>query len=670
MTGTPIVDQPDEIVPLLNLVLPDDKHFTKNTFIEEFFDIDQNIQSLAATIPLYKWKDGAKEVFKNRIRGRISYVKRDIDVKLEYQGEVLGNMKSIKLVSNRMIENGSQDLLYKKFATARGFDFDENILNNEDEELVVDKKKNAFYDELLQSTLFVFPPTSSDEVGSIGKKGMNEYITKKYECNEKLKQVLSGLSRTSKLEQLAKYSVMYSNIIREITAKENKNELVYVYSNSVDGSGILTFMALLKLFGFKLIRNKSDMATSKTVNDEYKKRRMILLNDKVCNQKDFQILIEEFNKPENKHGDYCKVILCTPIAKEGISLKNVQQIHIITPPWNMGEVLQAMSRGIRTRSHEQLENPIVRIFFHASFPYHTEGSEHTNELMKSVSYQLYYRSEIKERNSKLIERIFLESSWDCLMNVPINSKGRYDDYSRDCEYMECEYRCDGITTTTPGTDVSNYNLYYSDVERYQIITKIINLFENQSICAEEDIFEYINFKDLKIVEDCLLEILYSPIIINYKKGFPSFLSYSQGVYFLTDNPYLPYSNKPYSYYYWKHPSTSIMYSFSDNLDSHYLKNQNNLTKTLITLISNNHSNASTFFSSFPPNFQQIFCEETILAELKKKTRIGFKKWFTTNEDFKKVGKFLETNTKLQHNFGDKTRQLNVNNLQRKWYTQD
>ena len=61
-------------------------------------------------------------------------------------------------------------------------------------------------------------------------------------------------------------------------------------------------------------------------------------------------------------------------VSEGISLTNVQIIHVLTPWWNFSAIDQAISRGIRATSHDELldkdpyfqNNPNVNIYLHAS----------------------------------------------------------------------------------------------------------------------------------------------------------------------------------------------------------------------------------------------------------------------------------------------------------------
>lgn len=58
-----------------------------------------------------------------------------------------------------------------------------------------------------------------------------------------------------------------------------------------------------------------------------------------------------FNSEENKYGELIKVLVGTSKSKEGLDLRNVRQVYIMDPWWNMVSPEQAMGRAIRYLSH-------------------------------------------------------------------------------------------------------------------------------------------------------------------------------------------------------------------------------------------------------------------------------------------------------------------------------
>merc|ERR1712146_738177 len=61
-----------------------------------------------------------------------------------------------------------------------------------------------------------------------------------------------------------------------------------------------------------------------------------------------------FNKSENIDGKLIKIILISPAGSEGISLKNVRQVHVLEPYWNEVRINQLIGRSIRQCSHSDL----------------------------------------------------------------------------------------------------------------------------------------------------------------------------------------------------------------------------------------------------------------------------------------------------------------------------
>jgi hypothetical protein len=608
MSGTPIRDQPDEIIPLLNLVLPKEKHLSRSEFISTFFRVKENIKIFEKVeIPVYEWKPEGRLDFIRHIQGYVSYVKRRLsNAVIRYEGRIYDPMKNIKIVAHRM--DPFQNSIYTEIFMKERW--------GEGEEMGT--AKSSFYSASKQASLFVFPNQET------GEKGYKQFVSPQFVLRPNFLETIGdykNMTVGSILDLLKQFSVSYAYVLGQIL--NNPKELIYVFSDLVEGSGILLFMSILKtLFGFKLITSKKDLVDAKG-------DRMILLNDRVANEEDFQDFINYFNRPENKYGEYCQIVMSTNKTKEGISLKNVRQIHILTPSWNIADTSQAMARSLRARSHIDLENPIVKIFLHVSVPFTGEEEDEEkwldeklpitrDELLFSVDFQRYYRSEIKERNAKLLDRVFLESSWDCLMNLPHNTQsGRLEDYSRECEYDVCEYKCYGVSgdNRLVASDFSNFNAYYSDEEEVIIMNRIQDYFRHYHRAILSDFYSVFPNDNQMLVEKCLGVIIHQPIVLRDYRNLPCFLSYKNGVLFLTDNPYLPVSRENYEIYYQKNPATRVIFPLPDMLDIYFMRHQRIILPKLVRLINMENPNAKKLFLSLPFDFQSIFCETTLQSQI-------------------------------------------------------
>lgn len=137
-------------------------------------------------------------------------------------------------------------------------------------------------------------------------------------------------------------------------------------------------------------------------------------------------LIEIFNSDDNKNGDIIKIVLGSRVLKEGITLKNVQSVHIIEPWHNMSRLLQIWGRAIRTCSHVALppNKRHVDIYLYAS----TFGTSITTDDLEKpfsegiVPYDIYayYRSQIKEVAIKNVIRLLRSIAIDCVIQKNYN----------------------------------------------------------------------------------------------------------------------------------------------------------------------------------------------------------------------------------------------------------
>jgi hypothetical protein len=84
--------------------------------------------------------------------------------------------------------------------------------------------------------------------------------------------------------------------------------------------------------------------------------------------------IEMFNDPENWDGGYIQLSLYSSQGAKGVSYKDIRHIHLL-PHWSPAENTQALFRGIRAKSHDNIRSRLpegevfeVRIYKHVSTP--------------------------------------------------------------------------------------------------------------------------------------------------------------------------------------------------------------------------------------------------------------------------------------------------------------
>jgi len=483
MTATPMQDQPDEIVPLWNLILPKDRALPSGSeFTKRFLEIEDEVVVAATSdedaeegdnvgfpsrrLPVYRWRPGAEEELSVILRGRNSFM-RMATVAVRTEGRIVAPMRSIPVVVDTMHE-------FQTFHYISAFEKDTG------------GAAGSISSRSSEASLFVFPD------GSYGEAGFSRFCI----YSVKPVPVRGGVSVSRlggytlrwnmeawrgvpgsavmfdrsapidvKIEFISQFSSIYAGFLREITSPENLTKKCYAYSSLVKGSGIMILLLLLRdVVGCEIITREVPNMWSLPPAP-----RVMFINDAVRTpDRDVQKMLRFFNRPDNMDGRYCRIMLTTNKTKEGISLFHISQIHILTPSWNMSDLVQAVARGIRRTSHEGMDNPVVRIFYHAAVP-EGEGGESV-----SIDFQKYLRSEIKDRNLKLVEHFVMRTSWDCIFERDrhMTTRGRLVDMSRECDYAPCVYTCDGQNPRILGTDPGNSVAWYDHSLRDLVIERL------------------------------------------------------------------------------------------------------------------------------------------------------------------------------------------------------
>jgi len=593
MTATPMRNSPEEIAPLMNLMLKDPIP-QGAAFVDTFLSIDE----MEGNIPLYKWKsDDAEQLFIETIRGLVSVVKQRVDVRKIYRGEVYFPMKYFRLVIHKM--SAFQSEWYEKAFL-------------KDYQKSSDKIDSTFYNNSVQASLFVFPNgvygIQNSGTYFTGRKRLSPVFFREFGISTKAMDTAQIHERLNRIRQ---FSVVYASILKEILF--NPDKLIYVYCDKINGSGIWLCVLLLNaFFGYQIVTSYSQIR-----NDKRETRRCIFLNDvteDAKRQKDVIDLIENvFNNENNSMGQYAQVIFGTDKTREGITLKRIQQIHIVSPDWNFGKIFQAIGRGVRLQSHLGMTDPEVSIYFHCvvvdgdrdsaipetsnlfrlkvdadgtleeekiadtrspsgsteedpSSPHDDRSSSDSDlkdlldelgqlqqeepektsnitehQLGTSIQFYKYYRSELRDRNVKLIEYTLLIGAMDCALNynhnlLPLSERDKLDN-TWECYYRSCMYSCVGVPSTV-NIDDSTYNLYYIQEQMQNIIDAIRILFERTSTIHIEDVFRQCSpFTPLQIM-DALRIIIRKPVPIHRFDGRHLFLSYHDAYIYVINTPVL------------------------------------------------------------------------------------------------------------------------------------
>lgn len=183
--------------------------------------------------------------------------------------------------------------------------------------------------------------------------------------------------------QLYDISATYAFIVNTITSFPDQPVFIYTSYVKMGGTNFIVWV-LRQLLGkdmVECITGDTDRITLKRI-------------------------VAKFNSPTNIHGKKLRVLIGSRVVSEGLSLRNVQQVHIVTPHWNMTEIEQAISRSIRMDSETQH----VFVYLHVTIPnmeYLNIIPESTNLSFCKMSVQLlmYFYAEKKQLAANEIYRV-------------------------------------------------------------------------------------------------------------------------------------------------------------------------------------------------------------------------------------------------------------------------
>lgn len=168
------------------------------------------------------------------------------------------------------------------------------------------------------------------------------------------------------LPNLGKYSPKFKKVIERIQSI-NGTAMVYSQFRKVEGLGVLSLAMNANGFAEFKIKKVGGSWVLDIAPEDMNKPKYISFTG---NTEETQILLKIFNSdldnipktireafPKNAsniRGSMIKVLMITKSGAEGISLKNVRQVHVLEPYWNHIRIDQVVGRAIRTCSHVDL----------------------------------------------------------------------------------------------------------------------------------------------------------------------------------------------------------------------------------------------------------------------------------------------------------------------------
>jgi len=211
-----------------------------------------------------------------------------------------------------------------------------------------------------------------------------------------------------------------------------------------------------------------------------------------------KIIQDVFNNPDNSDGKTIKFVLGSRVMNEGVTLKNVKEVHIIDVFFNIPKAEQVIGRAIRMCVHQDVINddykyPQVNVYRYVV----ALSNKKPDEL--STDEILYQKAELKYLTVKEVERSLKEISIDCPLLLHANMfPEELEEYKNCvpptlenvkagkqicpalCDFRKCDLKCDSNKLNEKYWNVKansykkldkddiNYNTFNDELAKYEI----------------------------------------------------------------------------------------------------------------------------------------------------------------------------------------------------------
>lgn len=507
ITGTPMVDNSNELAAIMNLLLPLDKQLVTG------IEFTKKYEGGAAT------SSSAEELLSHLV-GRVAFIREGGEFPIR---EELGENKWTKYIKTKLVNISDFQLegiklAYKK-DTEKG-----------------DKKDIGLWRHSRQAANFIYGLDGKYMWGEEAFKYLTETGKEKEIVIEKTKikykpVYIKDKFRNDIKNNLQKYSAKYYELVQSLL---NFKGPQFFFTPLVSGTGGAIFLGcVLELFGY---------AQAMGVSSKPQVRYSIITGEKRSGIQRNK-LIDIFNLPENRDGSIIQVLIGTSTLGVGVNLINVMQTQVISPYWNNSTTEQAIGRGFRSNSLQYLPKG-ERIIKVAELAITSENLPPE----QNIDAHLYIMSENKDMGIKKNERLLQRSAFDCALNYDRNVRDTDKDYSRACEYQKCNYVC---YQTEPNKVLPKYLynvsekdiledtflLYYKNVEMAELVTRIQELMRKFTLINIDGIYKELKLESFKLLILTIEYIIENNINLYNKWGQACFLRRHGNILYLSNSLY-------------------------------------------------------------------------------------------------------------------------------------
>ncbi len=463
VTATPMLNEVREFATLFNLLLPENEQFKSQ---DEAFYESITVEKLNETI-----------------RGRVTYIKSLVsDAKREDQGE--GGI--YKTTMSRF-----QSKIYREMFETYG---------------------GQQYGKFLAYTAnFVFPDgsiTEGKDEEEEDKTGYYKYVVKEKVGKDRRKQFVYKLKNmTLDSDDVKKYSCKYYSILKSL---EKDPGPAFIYGKYNVGSGnIMLGLCLEYAFNYERFMETKSVFEGNKIKISKEKRYALLTGETIQNDAAFESIMELMNSYDNRHGEYLKCVIASRVARDGLNFRNILSIHLIEPDRNPSTMYQAISRGIRAGSHDDLlvdGQVVIKVYKHAAIPI----KKIFDDEEWIIDLRNYAAAEVKSKKIEIMLNKIRQCTIGCQINQLRNNTDCVDPHNQFIDY-------------------STYNAYYLEEDAYLLINILLPIITKLQTFTIKDLSGY--EPDLLLITLNLIILKKIPILNQF--GFTNYLYEKDGRYFIS-----------------------------------------------------------------------------------------------------------------------------------------
>jgi hypothetical protein len=355
MSATPIYDNPYELALTINLLRPRIPFPINESDFYKFFVGEYENDECVPSKKSKTWisEDSCiinKDLLSLICSGYVSYFKGGNPNAYPYKRIITMEHSFSSQHKQEYIAALKSDLLKdKNFGNKKIGEYENVLLGNYESESE-DKISGMYVTTQQYSNIFL------PKIG----ENINKTVQEKKQALSTFKSRMASMrfqNPTDVITYIKTFSNKFASII-ELAL--NSNGPVFIFSNWLT-YGVEPLSIILEACGLSRFDRE----------DKGRGRYFVWSSETKTMDKD-GILIKKarntFNSMENSDGSKLKIILGTRSVMEGVSFKNVKQVHITEPWWNEARIEQILARASRYCSHSNLsaEEQYVDIYRHYS----------------------------------------------------------------------------------------------------------------------------------------------------------------------------------------------------------------------------------------------------------------------------------------------------------------